>query len=441
MTDFQSPAEDCAATLDLEQELFGEARREKKLEWDGSTIKSVRTDRDLGVGFRVQSDDRTGFAYSNASKIKSDWLCEQAASNLRLQPADEHRTLSLAESLGDVCDDWLDETVETNISQRKDRISYENETLLTGEDALKNLQVEYGEGEHRFELFRNGKLVCGETRSFFTFSAWAICESNSDIQSGYQKQTSFRYDELTLDRVLSEAVEEGRRKLGAEPPKSRTGPVLLNPRAASGLLRLIRDMLDGESVARGRSAWGPETIGDSVADDSVTVLDNPSLPGGAANRTRDAEGYPLATIKLIDDGICQGFLTNQYVSDRLDLDNNHRASRSFSSLPGVSSTNFRLEAGTLSHSNLEESLDSGPVVTAIQPGSGLDPVAGQFSVGASGYFVDSGKRTNPFDEATLSGSVKELLSGINGIGNNPPRGYSIASPSLLVEELSLGGSQ
>jgi PmbA protein len=440
MFEFQTLAKNCAQESDGEHELYSETKRKKNLEWDGSTIKSVRTDRDAGAGFRVSEDDRIGLAYANASVMEPDWLVEQAEANRRLLPVDEHQSLSFATPSGSIGERWFDASLQDNIADRRDRITASISSLLDEKEGLKNLQVEYEEQEHQFELYRNGQLIAGERRSSFSISSWAVCESDSDVQSGFQQQTCYQYDSLSIDDVLRESVEHGLNKLGAEPPESRTGPILLKPRAASGLLRLVRSMLDGESVARGRSAWGPETIGNTVAKESITIKDDPSLEAGASNRQYDAEGYPLEPINLIDNGTCQGFLTNQYVSDRLELDNNHRATRNFTSRPNVTSTNFCLEKGNNSHAELEESLGSGPVVTSIQPGSGIDSVAGQFSVGASGYMIKSGRKASPFDEATISGDVEDLLKGVDSIGNNPPKGYSIASPSLLLEELSLGGS-
>ena len=204
---------------------------------------------------------------------------------------------------------------------------------------------------------------------------------------------------------------------------------------------LTATSMDGKAVARGRSGWGVENLGDSPGNEAVTVVDDPARSAGASNAVFDAEGHRMQPVTLIDRGTLKTFLTNQYVSNRLDLSNNHRAARSYSSLPGVGTTNFYLEPGDQSLDELRDELHSGPVVTGIQPGSGLDSVAGHFSVGASGYFVENGQRTRAFDEATLSGTVGDLLSGVRERGEDLPEGYSVAAPSLLVEELSLGGSE
>lgn len=441
MTEFRELAEQCARPDGNDGELYAETRRKRNFEWDGPTLKSVRTDRDGGAGLRIFADDRLGFAYANLSRLDADWLIDQARANRNLLPPDPDEGLTAAEPEGENRDDWYDSTAEQGVEERRDRVTDRIEATLESEEKLRNLQVEYEESTARFELYRNGSFVAGERRTRFSVSAWAVCQGNSDVQSGFQRQTGYRREDLDVEAVLEDAVRDGRRKLGASPPESRTGAVLLEPRASSGLLRLVKDMLDGKAVARGRSGWSVEDLGEDLGAEGVTVLDDPSRTAGAANAVFDAEGYRMEPVTLVDAGTLETFLTNQYVSNRLDLVNNHRAARSYSSLPDVGSTNFYLKPGENTPDELRHQLDSGPVVTGIQPGSGLDSVAGQFSVGASGYFVENGRRTRAFDEATLSGDVEDLLSGVLERGNDLPDGYSVAAPSLLVEELSLGGSE
>lgn len=439
--EFDEVADACIQKNSDEQELYGQKKLKRNVEWDGTTPKSIRTDSDGGVGYRVSRGDSIGFAYSNLSEIDPDWLWDCADKNCELVSPEEHAQLSGADQSQEIALEWFDDTINQGFADRKNEVTHQIEHKLETTDNLKNLQVEFQERIGCFELFRNVGLIAGEVTTSFAISAWAICESGDSVQSGFQRQSSYCYADLNIDHVLEEAIEEGKRKLGADSPESQTGGVLLNSKVTSGLLRLIRDMANGESVAKGRSAWRKSDRGNMVGNDKVTIIDDPRHSEGASCSTFDSEGYKSDPITIVDDGELNEFLTNQYVSNRLELSNNHRSSRQYASSPSVSSTNFVLTPGDKSFSGLEEELGDGPVVTSIQPGSGLDSVAGQFSVGASGYFVKNGKYDGSFDEATLSGTVDELLGGITAKGESLPRGYSLSGPPILVEQLSLGGNE
>ncbi len=442
MREFNELAVRCERSAGIDHDLYAETRKKQNFEWDGTTLKSIRTDNDGGVGLRTLGEERSGFAYTNLAAVDAEWLLEQARTNRDLLPSDSNQELTDAEPAdGEMETKWFDSTVEDDTTARKDQVEALVSETLERENLLRNLQVEYQEIDTTFELYRDGEYRAGERRSRFSLSAWAICEEDSDVQSGFQQQTSFRHEDLNVQDVLSDAVRDGRRKLGASSPESVTTTVLLSPRAASGLLRLVKDMLDGEAVAKGRSAWDLDTIGTSVGNDRVTVRDDPAREAGSSNSVYDAEGHRMEPITLIDEGECTNILTNQYVSNQLSIQNNYRAVRGYSSTPRVGSTNFFLEPGEATAESLRDQLESGPVVSGIQPGSGLDAVGGQFSVGASGYYLEDGEPAEAFDEATISGEVESFLGNVLRVGSDLPLGYSVASPSLLVEDLSLGGSE
>lgn len=440
MSDYDELAGRIDARTSGDQELYVEERRKRKVEWDGETVKSVESERDSGASLRIDDGDRIGFSYANKNELDPDWLVEQADRTREMLPADEHHTLSDADPSGEAVDRWYDSTIEESSSDRVDSVTDCVRSFLSGDDAVKNLQVTLTEHEVHTLLFRNGQPLGDEICTRFSVSTWAICDDGDDVQSGYEHQGSYRYESLELASVVERAIERGTQKLGASPPDSRTGAVVLEPQASSGLLRLLKQMTDGEAVVKGRSAWGTDSLGNQVGSDQLTLVDDPSLEDGASNRCFDAEGHEMEPVTLIEDGVYRSFLINQYVARRTGQENNGRASRTYSSRPSVGTTNFYLRPGETSLDGMRETLGDGPVVTGIQPASGLDPVSGHFSVGCSGYFVENGRIAEPFDEATITGDVEMFLGNIEAIGETLPRGYSVASPALLVSELSLGGN-
>lgn len=422
------------------QELYVEESRRKKVEWDGETVKSVESERDSGASLRVFEDNRIGFSYANKEELDPDWLVEQSKRTQSLLPEDEHHALSDADPDEETVDEWYDSTIEESASERVEGVTERIRHYLEAEDEVKNLQVTFSESEDHSHLYRDTQCLAEERRTSFSISTWAVCDDGEDVQSGFERQGTFGYSHLDVDGVISRAITKGKQKLGATPPDSRTGPAVLDAQAASGLLRLLKQMTDGEAVVKGRSAWGQEKLGETIADESVTLVDDPSRETGAANRRYDAEGHRMGPVAVVEDGVYRAFLTNQYVASRTGRENNHRAARQYSSRPSVGTTNFCLSPGETSFGAMKEKLGDGPVITGIQPASGLDSVAGHFSVGCSGYFVKNGSMAQPFDEATISGDIEDFLTNLEAIGTSLPPGYSVASPALMVSELSLGGN-
>lgn len=438
MNEWTKLARRCDEASDPDSELYAETTLSRSYQWDGTTLESSELERDAGAGLRLYRNDRIGFAYANGRRPEASELVDRAESARRLMDPEEHRGLSQSTLRGETDSSWFDGAVRSSPGPRVRAIQDRIDASL-GDETVSTLQVSYSEERRKASLFLHGEPIVTQDYTRFRLGVWAVCTDGEAVETGYEHQTAVRFDDLNLSDVIDDAIQRGRRQLGSEPPSSRTGPSLLAARAASGLLRLVRQMLDGEAVVNGRSAWSRERLGTGVGNEHVTVRDHPSLEGGGGNRTFDAEGYRLEPLTLIEEGAYRCCISNDTLNARASLPEVHRASRGYQSRPGVGTTNFHLVPGNSPLDDLLEELGKGPVITAIQPGSGLDPVAGHFSVGAKGYHVRNGQFHRPFTEGTISGELERLLNDVQGVGSRLPRGYATASPPLLVEELSLGG--
>lgn len=436
---FDDLAKQCDREVDGDTELWAESELERSLEWDGDVLKTSETSQDSGAMLRLVNDGSIGSAYANADELSSDYLIDNARDTARFLEPDEHRGLSESEAEDIYTDRWFDGTVEGSIDSR--RASIES-ALADGldRDGIRTLQVTLSESKHRTHLYREGEPLVEQLRSRYSFSVWAVCERDGEVETGFDVQSSWQWPDLDFDDVIGRAIDRGKRQLGAEPAEGYKGTILLTNHAATTLMRLVRQVLDGESVVKGRSAWSQDRVGETVAGDNITIVDDPERSGGAGNLEYDAEGHETERVSLVENGVYRQFLTNQYVASRADVDNVNRASRSFKSRPEIGHTNLYIEPGKESFSTLEEQLSDGPVVTGIQPGSGLDAVAGHLSVGAKGYYRSADGGRQPFSEGTLSGSLETFLKNIVKLGDTLPPGRRLASPALLVEDLTLGGA-
>jgi len=387
---------------------------------------------------RVKEGNTIGSAYANEEELNHESLTETPMNTTRYYEPDEHRNLTNSEIRNKNSELWDDGRFGSDSNKRREQISSIVSEQLS-EERIQSLQVTFREKSKRTELFRDASPVMWQVSTNYSIGAWAVCEQDGDVRSGYDRRSSWSYANLSPSDVLERAVERGIRQLGSEPAESYRGPVLINSYASSSLMRMIRQLLDGESMIKGRSAWSQELLGERVADESVTVVDDPARNVGPGNMDFDAEGYPTESVKLIDSGVLKRFLTNQYVASRAGIDNIRRAQRSFKSRPAVGHSNLGVQTGDREFETLRSDLNEGPVITDVQTGSGLDAVAGHLSVGVKGYWIENGTFSHPFHEGTLSCSMETLIKNISGLGDKAPMGQRLSSPAMLVDDLTIGG--
>ncbi len=435
-----SLAKNIARTCPERSEVFVKRTFSRNVEWDGDEVKSINVKQDSGAGLRVLGDDRIGFAHANRSRLSAPDLIDRARQVRSMKAQDRQRTFpGIPPRCREPAVDRFDGTLRSDPESRINRLSDRLGPALE-EDDVQTLQAQYGESWSEVHLFVDGRPVYRSRSSSYSFGVWAVCERDGDVESGYDGQTFTHFDRLDVDSVLESARNRGQTLLGATPPEEYHGPAILDDRAASSLLGLASSMVNGETIRKDRSAWGADRRGDRLASDQVTIVDDPTLPDLTGSGEYDAYGEPMEPVTVLEDGVYREFLTNKYVANRLECENNHRTSRGFRSTPGVGTTNFRIKPGNRTFDQLTEELGTGPVITGIQSGSGMDAVNGRFSVGCSGIVQSNGEGDQPFTEGTISGSLEDLLGSVGAVGSEPPRGRSTASPPLLVETVHLGGS-
>jgi PmbA protein len=232
--------------------------------------------------------------------------------------------------------------------------------------------------------------------------------------------------------------------IGAAKPASRSCPVVLDPTVAAGFAGLIGSTLAASAVQRGRSPFA-ERLGEEVASNAFALRDDGLAPDGPASSPFDDEGVPRRRTALIEDGRLRTYLYDTYTARRGGADSTGNAGRAgYRSLPSVAASNLIVAAGPLSLAELLAEAGEGVYVTDVAGlHSGVNPVSGVFSVGASGRIVRGGALAEPVREFTIAGDLVSMLSAVRAAGADPrwvPFGGSVRAPSLLIGEMTVGGS-
>lgn len=235
-----------------------------------------------------------------------------------------------------------------------------------------------------------------------------------------------------------EAAERTLEQLGARKVETCQVPVVFSPEAAAQVIRTLFGLVSGDAAYR-RATYLLERAGSVVASPLCTVVDDPLRRAAPGSRPFDGEGLPSRRNVVVDRGTFTGFLCDTYAARRLGLRSTASAGRGVGGPPGVSASNFFLEAGDTPPEAILKDTPRGLYVRRLM-GFGFNPVTGDFSKGADGFWIENGERAFPVSEVTVSANFDDLLRGIDAVGDDLDLRTGIASPTLRVARMTVAGS-
>jgi PmbA protein len=227
------------------------------------------------------------------------------------------------------------------------------------------------------------------------------------------------------------------RRLGARKLPTQKMPVIFEARAARGLLGHIFDAVNGSSVYR-KASFLAGKLGEKVASANVTVIDDGTLPGLFGTSPCDDEGVPSRRTVVIENGVLSNYLLNTYSARRLKLKTTGSASRGLTGAPGVGHGNLFLQPGTCTPEELMREAGRGLFVTELI-GFGVNTVTGDYSRGAVGLFFENGEVVHAVSEVTIASTLQEMLAGIVAVASDLEFRGSVASPAILIREMTISG--
>jgi PmbA protein len=242
----------------------------------------------------------------------------------------------------------------------------------------------------------------------------------------------------TPEAVGQKAAQRVLRKLGARKVSTCQVPVVFDSETARSLLGHLFDAVRGDAIYRSASFLTGK-LGQKVANENVTILDDGLRPGGFGSRPFDGEGIPSSITPVVEKGVLQNYLLNCYTARKLDLRTTGNASRGIAGPPGVGLKNFYMPAGPYSPEEIVHSVKSGFYVTELI-GFGVNTVTGDYSRGAAGMWIERGELAYPVEEVTIAGNFAEMLTRIEMVGSDLEFRSALASPTLLISGLTVAGT-
>ena len=262
-----------------------------------------------------------------------------------------------------------------------------------------------------------------------------------ESQTGYGSGFGLGIDDLQPDAIGIEAASRAINKLGAEPVATRRTDVVLDPDVVAGIFGTLASAFHADSVLKGKSLF-KDLLGQKVARSTVTLVDDGRLPGSMNLAPVDGEGTPTRRTVLIDRGILSGYLHSHYTARKMKAGRTGNAQRSdYLSSPQIGTTTLCLGPTGVSRKALLGMVAKGVYISEVMGLHTIDPVTGDFSLGAMGWEMENGELVRPVQKMGLSGNILGVLDSLAAVADDVRLFASgPAGSTVLLEGISISGS-
>ena len=400
-----------------------------------------------GLGLRIIKDGRMGYAYT--SNFGEESLTETiTAAHGLMQAVDADEFMALPKNAGDdqpdedlaiydnsVVNTPMDEKVDFARTVERTALDYSDRVAMTNRCTyIDGVQTVYLANSHGFADSYQG--------SFAASFVIAIGRDGEEQTQAFGLDGQVALSQLDAAKIGNKAGERATRLLGGKPVPTQQVTVVFDPIVTAGLLAALSQALNADSMQRGRSFLA-DKMGQDVACDMVTLLDNGRLSGGLGSRPFDDEGVPTRATRLIDEGTLQAVIYDTYSANRAGTQSTGNASRgSHRTPPSVNSSNFYMQPGQQTPDEIIAGVENGFYVINAMNTGGINPIAGEYSSAASGLWIRDGQLAEPVNEVTIAATLPDILNGIIAVGNDltfVPFFGQVGAPTIQINEMTVGG--
>jgi PmbA protein len=274
-------------------------------------------------------------------------------------------------------------------------------------------------------------------RTGFGLSASVIAGDGTSMERDYDGSSALHFGDLeTAEKIGRTAGERAVKRLNPRKLPSQTVPVIFDRRVASSLIGHLTGAINGAAIARGVS-FLKDDMGKALFKPGVTIVDDPLRIRGFSSRSFDGEGLPTERRNLIDKGVLTGWVLDLRSARQLSLTPTGSGARGLGSQPGPSTTNVHMEVGPKTPEELMREIGTGLLVTEFI-GSSINSSTGDYSRGATGFWIQNGEIQYPVSEITIASNLKTMFASLVPANDLLFKG-SVNAPSCLIESMTLAG--
>ena len=412
----------------------------------GSEIDFVSQARERCLGIRalVGGSDGLSSAVSSTSDLSMetvDQLAQQTVALARETRPDPTAGLPAEAFADDTPELGLIDAADRNVSveARIEDARRAEESARNSDDRIDNSEGTQASSTFAEVTYSNSAGFMGRYDSaYHALFSQPIATENGQMQRDSWFTTGRRLADLDDPiEVGRHAARRALRRLGARRVATCEVPVLFDSLTAASLVGQLVGCLNGYSVYRQMSFLASQ-MGQPIAADAVTVIDDGRRPGGLGSKPFDGEGLATRRNVLVDRGRLTSWLLDSYSGRKLGIPSTGNASRGAGSAPGVAATNCWIEPGSSTLEDMIRATPQGLLVTELI-GMGFNPVTGDYSRGAAGLWIEGGEIAYPVEEITIAGNLGEMMTNVDTVGSELLWRNRISSPPLRISRMTVAG--
>jgi len=443
---------DPSALTDLAEHLVAAARRAGADAADALAARSVS----LGVEVREGAIEETGRSESDdvglrvlvgrrqavvsTNDVRGDVarLASRAVAMARAAPEDPYVGLAdsalLASHIPDL--DLLDPDLPS-VAVLEERARRAEHAALAVAGVTKSGGAAASAGLGGMVLVTTGGFRGAYLSSSQSVSMTAIAGAGTEMERDYDYSTALHAADLEpAEKVGRTAGERTVERLHPRKVETRRVPVVFDRRVAGSLIGHLAGAINGTAIAR-KTSFLKDRLGQQLFKNGIRVIDDPLRRRGLRSRPFDAEGVACAPLAVVENGVLASWLLDCATARELDMATTGHAQRSVSSIPSPGSTNMHLAPGAETPAELIANIAEGFYVTSLI-GVGVNQVTGDYSRGASGFWIENGRRSYPVSEVTIAGNLFDMFRTLSPANDLEFR-FGIDAPTLRVEGLTVAG--
>lgn len=269
-----------------------------------------------------------------------------------------------------------------------------------------------------------------------SYGTYVIAGSGSNMQGDYDSNSAIRLSDLKNPADIGKnAGERAVKRLNYKKIKTEQLPVIFDKRVARSLLSSLIGAINGRSIANKSSFLNLDKIGTALFNDKITIIDNPHLNNSVYSTLIDGEGLSTSLKKIVDQGVLKHILLDSYSARQLNMQPNGNSAVG----PSPTVFNTYIENGNISLDDMIKGQNKAILITDLI-GSGLNPITGDYSIGAGGFMIENGQITYPVSEFTIASNILEMYKTLTPASDLEMKLQSLNSPSLLIDQMTIAGN-
>ncbi len=408
-------------------------------------IESLTSAEASGVGIRVISNGRVGISYAGTLDVgEIDRTLDEARDNARFGSVDVFAGVADPDGIeAPRLDLWSNDLMQAP-TDRKIALAMDLEKLTLSKDKrIRSLNSSnYGDVSVEAAIVNSKGVASFSQQTYCWVWAYALAVANDETQTGYGLHAARGIEQIDIEYAANEAAKKATRMLGAIKPSSGSFTAVFEPDITASLLGIVAGTLSAEAVQKGKSIFSGR-IGEQVASSRLSMYDDPSDARFFSASPYDDEGLASRKNQLIGDGVLKQYFYDSYTGRKDNTNSTGSAIRA--GISGICTPGPRavlVAPGDNTPSDIIAGISDGVLIQSISGiHSGVNPVSGDFSVGAEGIRISNGELAGPIKEFTIASNLQKMMNDISAIGNDLTfRPGGTAGITIAIDNINVSGA-